>query len=606
MMYENGGKLCTDLDDLPNLTNCKELFLDFETTSAHYQKMSVNPWHNCYIAGAAVTVDDCQKAWYVPVGHNKGGNLPWQPVYKWLEDIVSTCGVWKNHNIKYDMHVFSNGTGKEVKCKVKCTLAQAKLLNSDRFRYGLDHLSKDWLGKDISFHADRMKPYLTGNKDYGAIPADIMGHYATDDVFTGRKLDKYIDSNMPDECRLVERIEDDVTMCLYRMERAGMPINVPKVQETQMKTLQRMMEISEELDRVIGYSINPVADSDCFDLICNKHGLPVIAWTDSGNPSFDKHALRSYCNYPGAPKACLELMLEYRRLSTFNGTFLTAYLDLRCGNILHPNYNQMVRTGRMSCSLPNMQQLMPEAKELIETDDDHVIVSADYSQIEYRFIAHYIKDVDTIEAYLRNPDQDYHEWIAELCGIKRKPAKTVNFLMGFGGGKALLMSKLSVDPDVIGSIDTTDLHEFKRLAGVRAEAIYNTYHGKLPTLRTTTRTAENLCRSRGYVKNIYGRRRHLPQEVARKAFNSVVQSSAADLMKERMVELAKEFNVIGSVHDDLVMLMPRSEYTEATRCRIAEILETPSVELRLPIRVSVGAGKTWAEASENSSPVFWK
>jgi len=474
-------------------------------------------------------------------------------------------------------------------------------------RYGLDHLSRDWLKKDISHHERLMKPYLKNNKDFGWIPTDIMAHYGTDDVYTTRELHKYILQHTPDECSRVCDIEDRMTKALYHVERSGMNINVVEVQSTQLKTLYRMSQIEEELERVLGFAIKASSDEDCFDVLCNMHGLPVIAWTDAGSPSFDKHALRSYKTYPGAPIEVIDLMLEYRRLSTFNSVFLSTYLDLNIDGVLHPSYNQTVRTGRMSCMKPNMQQLMPEAKELIIPRPGHVLVSADYSQIEYRLIVHYIRDMDAIAAYSENPDQDYHQWVADLCGVKRKPAKTINFLMGYGGGKRKLISALSVDPDVVGSIEAGDPIEFKRLAESRGEDIYNTYHAKMPGLKHTSREAEVLCRQRGYVKNLYGRRRHLPADHARKAFNTVNQSSAADLMKERMLELMKRYEVIGSVHDEIIITMPADAYDEETRKDIACILETPSVSLRVPIRTGVGSSSTnWKNASENSSPVHWK
>jgi DNA polymerase-1 len=589
------------------LAGAKYLYLDFETTSGNTKLDALNVWKDCYIAGACVTVDDCPDAWYVPVCHHRGGNLPWEPVYKWLEEVVNSCGTWVNHNVKYDMHVFSNNLGVEVNCKVTDTLAHAKILNSDRMRYGLDFLSRDWLSHDISHHEKVMKPYLKDNKDFGWIPADVMASYGTDDVFVTRKLHRYLQDNISAECKFVCDLEDKIAMCLYHIERSGMNINVTNTMLTQLKTLHRMSTIDDELESLIGYSIRANSDEDCFDVICNAHGLPVIAYTDNGSPSFDKHALRSYMAFPGAPVEVLKLMLEYRRLATFNGTFLSTYLERNIDGVLHPSYNASVRTGRMSCSKPNMQQLMPEAKELVEPREGHILISCDYSQIEYRTIVHYIKDPDAIEAYNKNPDQDYHMWVADLCGIKRKPAKTVNFLMAFGGGKARLINALSVDPDVVESIDTTDVSEFNRLAKARGNDIYNTYHAKLPGLKRTSREAEMLCRQRGYVRNLYGRRRHLPADHARKAFNTANQSSAADLMKERMVALMEAgYEVIGSVHDELIITMPKEQYTEDTQKDIARILEKPSINLRIPIRVGIGAStKSWLDASSNSKPVYY-
>jgi DNA polymerase-1 len=596
------------LDDLPSLQGSKYLYLDFETTSGDPSLDALNTWRNCYIAGIAVTADDHKEAWYVPVGHNTGGNLPYEEVYKWLEEVINTCDTWVNQNVKYDMHVFSNNTGVEVTCKVLCTIAHAKIVDSDRMRYGLDHLSRDWLEKDISHHEAKMAPYIDKNKDYGWIPADIMGEYATDDVYTARELYHYLLQHMPEESKPCATTEDEVTMALYRIERSGMNINVLNTQVTQLQTLKRLTEIDEELEGLIGYPIRANSNKDCFDLLCINHGLSVISWTDTQEPSFDKHALKAYKQYPKAPIDVLDLMLEYRKLAIFNGTFLEPYLNKNIDGVLHPNYNQTVRTGRMSCRDPNMQQLMKWAKELIVPRDGHIIVTADYAQIEYRLIVHYIRDEEAIAAFHENPDIDYHQWVADMCGISRRPAKTVNFLMGFGGGKARLLGALSADPDLIASIEASSVEEFTRLAMARAEYVYHTYHSKLPNLRKVSKEAEMLCRSRGYVRNLYGRRRRLPSDYARKAFNTVNQSSAADMMKERLVALMKcGYEVIGAVHDEIIMTMPIEAYTDEVKMHIAEVLESPSVFVRVPIRVSVGSStENWLEASESSLPVHWK
>lgn len=605
MKYLNGGRLCVDLDDLPSVQNSPVLCVDFETTSGDPKRDSLNTWKNCYIAGVCVGVPG--HAWYVPVGHNRGGNLPYEQVYKWLQEIIETAGLWVNHNVKYDMHVYSNNLGVECKTPVYDTLTQAKIVDSDRYGYGLDKLSRDWLHKDISFHEQSMAPYLKYNKDYGWIPADVMGYYGTDDAFTTMELYDYIESKRDPECQFVSELENRITQALYKVERSGMNIDVTHVMVTQYRTLERMVKIEEQLEQMLGFPLKPNSDEDCYDLLVNMHGLPVIAWTDNKEPSFDKYALAGYKTYPNAPVAALELMLEYRRLSTFNGTFLSKYLEVNVDGVLHPSYNQTVRTGRMSCKQPNMQQLMSEAKQLIVPRNGHIIVSADYSQIEYRLIVHYIKDPDAIAAYQADPDQDYHQWVADMCGIKRKPAKTINFLMGYGGGKKKLLDALSSDPDLVSSIQASDPDEFRRQAQAKAEQVYVDYHFKLPSLKVTTRQAESLCRQRGYVRNLYGRRRHLPADVARKAFNTVNQSSAADLMKERMLALMDAgYEVIGTVHDELVMTMPKEQYTDETRKDIARILESPQVPLRVPIRCGIGASEqNWLEASKSSSPVHF-
>jgi DNA polymerase I-like protein with 3'-5' exonuclease and polymerase domains len=136
--------------------------------------------------------------------------------------------------------------------------------------------------------------------------------------------------------------------------------------------------------------------------------------------------------------------------------------------------------------------------------------------------------------------------------------------------------------------------------------IYETYHAKLPGLKRTARQAEELCRQRGYVKNIHGRRRHLPNDWAHKAFNTVNQSSAADIMKERLVALhrADLLDLIGVVHDEIIGVIHKDAYDELLKVKVATILESPSASLRVPLRIGFGlSSDNWLAASDNSAPV---
>mgnify|MGYP002654623681 CR=1 FL=1 len=256
MKYSNGGVLITKLEELPDLRNLDVLFLDVETTSGNKDLKSTNPWHNSYLLG--ICIGDMENSYYIPVGHNRGGNLPWGEVYKWLEEVITTAKLWVNHNIKYDMHAISINLGIEINIPVFCTMTQAKIIDSDRLRgYGLDDLARDWLGYDISHHEKALAPYLKYNKDYGWIPADVLGYYGTDDVIATRMLYLHIMRNMPDECVSLSGQENDVTHALYLIERNGMNIDVQDTQLVQLQTIKSMLEISEQIRQLLGYDINP-------------------------------------------------------------------------------------------------------------------------------------------------------------------------------------------------------------------------------------------------------------------------------------------------------------------------------------------------------------
>lgn len=638
--FHNGGRLVQDVSELPDLRNAKTLHADFETTSGDPAKKSTDPFHDCWTAGVAVTADEHKGAWYVPVGHHCAeGNLPIDAVAAWWCDVVSSAQEWDNQNIKYDAHVSTNSLGVlPTEPRMVCALTKAKIIDSDRMSkggYGLDALSRAWLGEDIGHFELAMKPYLYRNKDYGAIPQDVMAAYACQDVITNRRLRKYTDARMPVECEAVRDVEIGLTPVLFDIERTGMRVDTRALQIKELSLLRRLMEIDEELTRITGRSFRPHVGGDCFDVLCNQYGLPVLAWTgdkededdeEPGNPSFDKHALAAYASHPFAPREVVDLIMEYRKLNTLNSLFISKWQEFEVDGRLHPSYNQAVRTGRLSCKKPNAQQVTSVAKELVIPPDGETFVSADYSQIEFRFIVHYIQDDDAIAAYVRDPDTDFHAWVAEMCEIHRGPAKNVNFAMAFGGGEARVLSMLSSNMQLVGDIgdkvrglvdakkieEAQSMEVFEMLCGERAKSVYDRYHSTLPSLKRTSYRASRKAKSAGYVFNVIGRRRHLPETRSHIAFNAIIQSSAADLQKERTVALRSMLpscvKIIALVHDETLMQGP-SEVVEDPRFRrdLADVMEHSDViQLRVPIRVSVGLSRTsWAHAAKDTSPVFY-
>lgn len=645
----NGGIMVESAEELHKVELPGEtLFLDLETTSFDPKKKSVNPWHDCWVLGVCVKTE-LTPAYYIPVNHATTlFNIDQQFVQLWLiTRAFKNKARWVNHNVKYDAHVLYNALGIDVECPLYDTLDLAKLLDSDRYQYGLDALSYDWLKHDISRYENAFKPYLCdkrGSKviqDYGAIPPDIMAEYGCQDVLSNEKLWYYILDRMPPESMPLVEISSQLTEVFIDMERTGMPINPRNCRMQQAKTLTELIHIQSRLKSLVGYDFQPHVNGDCFDVLCNHYGLPIIEYTKQkksadddpadneddtgGNPSFAASVLERYKALPGAPKEVLDLMLRHRRLKTFMSYFLEPWDTLHIEGRLHPSYNGTVRTGRMSCSKPNMQQLMDEAKTLVEPDnEDEIIVSYDYSQIEFRMIVHYAKDDACIQSYVKEPLTDFHNWVRDMCHTDRKVAKTVNFLMGYGGGKKKLIGQLiqveALVDEIVAELEQTQAYidadeETRRSmwlvsATSRAIDIYNTYHNTLPGIKTTSRGAMNKVYDQGYVTNWFGRRRRLPPKVAHKAFNNLCQGSAADLMKERVCSLfywlrdnEPRIKLIGVIHDEVLLLGPRAAFTDEVRDTISFILEDSSRPFRVPIRTSTGeSAEHWYGAVHNDAP----
>lgn len=618
LKFENRGNLIEVPGDRPILPEVIErLYLDFETTSGDAKQDSLNPWHNCKPKGFAFTWDEFPLAWYCPM------DVPLSE--KYLQMIMARTKVWVNHNVKYDAHVYANNIEPLPEHIIlKDTVVGSKLIDSDRGfgkgGYGLDTVARDWLHEDISIHEERLQVYLHKNKDYGAIPDDIMAEYACQDVLTTRRLDKFIDAQMPEEVNDVWQTETALTHVLFEIEQNGLQVNLIELQKRELLFMHAMLQLEAQLNDLIGRPIRPHTNADCYEVLCIQYGLPIAGFTESGEASFGKHELLLYLSHPLAPKEIVEKIMQYRKLHTHINFFVRPYQELSVDEILHSSYNQLVRTGRMASKWPNSQQLDKLAKELIHPRPSNAFLSIDYSQIEFRTIVHYIQDEACIEAFTKNPDEDFHQMIADMCGVSRRPAKTINFMVGFGAGKRKTLKVLSVMGEVIadikGQIDEliagTLLTEedrgsvFNRMAEERALDVYNRYHALLPGIKSTSKRAESIAAYRGYVRNLAGRRRHIPPDHAYIAFNTLNQSTAADIMKERTVAVAQlvkgtQIKLVASVHDELLLEGPAEQIEDERTIRdIVACMEDSKIKLRVPIRCSAGTSRVhWREAGSD-------
>lgn len=629
--------LIESVEELPNFVGVEELFLDVETT--HFGRrpkdMATNPWIGDRICGLSVAVDDEPTVFYIPMRHKVSRNLPLEASKRWLKDVIGSAKKWINHNIKFDAH-FALADGAEFTGSLVDTLTLAKIYDSDRQGYGLKVLGRDWLGCHTE-EEKRLKAYLQGvkSKDFGDAPSDILGEYANEDVRMNRMLYRFLMKDFPiDQKELIET-EIKLTSVLFDMEREGLRIDPTEVKVQLVKRLRRQIEVSERLSHLAKREFTNSAQ--CIqDILINQFGLPILAWAEkkdedgratTGGPSFDKNSLALYSVHPRVIEdqrlvEILGLIKEYRDHAYHCGHF-TSWLELMDENYhVHPLYNQVVRTGRMSTTEPNFQGINKYERSLIHPEDGLGFISCDYSQIEFRLIVHYIQDHNAIEAYNLDPKTDFHQWTADFIHIGRKAGKTLNFAIGYGAGKKKVTSSLKVNPDIIaevgdivnkmaeaGEIKDEDKNSvFSLLCEKRANEVYNAYHEAFPGLQRTAKAAQDVCKRRGFVFNAYGRRRHLPAKAARKAFNAIVQGCAMDIMKERMVALSPRFNErtreLGiklriNVHDEIDFSAPIEViHDQEVRGYLLDTLQTPSKQFSIPIRCGMGISeKDWGESS---------
>ena len=626
--------------ELPELSGVTRVYADVESTSFHPKVKGLHPYAGHRVAGLSIIRDDEELAHYISVRHQRGVTISVEEFVRWLGDFVKVPE-WVNHNVKFDAHfVACEGEGDELVWPGRMidTLTLAKTHDTDRRGHGLKQLAPEWLLADVD-EADEVKAYLAEEKtkDYGALPADLAARYACRDVYLNRDIMRFLVEHRPEQLEDTWNTEILLTPVLFDMERAGMRVDNTAVKRLKVQTLRQILGAQEEIEDLTEGRAFVDSSKNIYDLLCNVLGLPVLKYNEGtlerGSPCFDKEALELYGMHPEVrddPKASriVELVSSARKDSHFLSNYLEVFgASVDTGDRVHPMYNQLIRTGRMSARDPNTMGMSKKAKRLILPDDEEFgLLSADAEQIEFRLIVHYINDVDAIAAYLKDPDTDFHAWAAELCEVLRDPAKTLNFAMGYGAGKARVVALLRTDPTIMHDVgEQVDAairagkvpararaSVYESACERRAARVYQRYHERLPGIKRTSRIATQRCVTRGFVFNAYGRRRHLPSYAAHKAFNTVVQGGAMDIIKRRMIALAPRYvswvrdagiRLFGNVHDELVLHGPHVTLGDPMyQARIHAVLETTEIDFRVPFTWESGYSRgTWYDAGSKSA-----
>tara|TARA_Y100001973_G_scaffold46286_1_gene69042 strand:- start:3746 stop:5557 length:1812 start_codon:yes stop_codon:yes gene_type:complete len=593
------------LPEIPD--TAEEIFLDLETCSGDPNRGALKPYHGDSIAGFAVTWDDHETVYYIPVNHTPERsslffrdeqllNMPEDLVRSFLRELVGQYGRrWINHNVKFDAH-FVAQFGVEVRAELVDTLTLSKLASAQNANsYGLKDLAKRWLGIEAE-EQDEVKAELArlGSKDYGDVAPEIMGRYACADVNMNRELWKKIvqmRSSSPD----VWDLEVRLTRSLFDIERRGLRIDRDQLRSLKISTQSKIAKLETEIHREskrLGGVLDPMSSNSLSKFFFMRHRLPVINETDTGRPSTDSASLEAWLEDESLEDfhGLIRSVLDHRSSRQFLSLYIEGWSDLLDDrDIIRPSYNQTVRTGRMSSYSPNIQQLNADAKKLIVPSPGNEFLSLDYSQIEFRILSVVCGDQKMISAYRDNPETDFHDYASELCSISRRQAKVVNFGIAFGMGSELLEKSLRA----------------MKSSGMTPTEVLNVYRNKFSKIFLAAERLQKQARSTGFVKTLYGRRRALPGSEARKALNSVVQGTAADIVKEVALHLNTDtklrelgITVRAIVHDEFLFEAPTGSFDEETLEHIRSIMQRTSIDLPVPLLVDGGQSlESWKAAT---------
>ena len=551
---------------------------------------------------------EAHHAAYLPLAHHYPGAAEQlnrehtlQKLKPWLE---SASHKKLGQNLKYDQHIFANH-GIKLAGIAEDTLLQSYVLESHR-THNMDDLALRHLGvKTITYAEVAGK----GAKQIGfeQVAIDIATRYAAEDADITLQLHQTLLPQLKSQGKLehiYRAIEMPARQVLFVMERNGVLLD-SKLLNIQSRELgEKLLDLETRAYQLAGQPFNMNSPKQVQEILFEKLGLPVKKKTPSGTPSTDEEVLQELAlDYP-LPK----LMLEYRGLSKLKSTYtdkLPLMVNAQTGRV-HTSYSQAVAvTGRLASSDPNLQNIPVRTaegrriREAFIADPGSHIVSADYSQIELRIMAHLSSDAGLLHAFEHGHDV-HRATAAEIFAVEpeavsseqRRYAKVINFGLIYGMSAFGLASQLGIERSA-------------------AQAYIERYFARYPGVANYMQTTRDQAKQQGYVETVFGRRLWLPeinggngmrrQAAERAAINAPMQGTAADLIKLAMVAVQNwleheklSTRLIMQVHDELVLEVPDSELAlvkeklPGLMCHVAQ--------LKVPLEVGLGLGANWEAA----------
>lgn len=549
------------------------------------------------------------------------------------------------HNMKFDAHMMvQGGVRQDIFSQIPlwCTYVVETLLN-DKPRYSLGYLGYNYFGvvKENKALFEWMFEHLDGCKSekqaMGRLleaPIELVVDYGLGDISITEMLFKKQQprvkipewkNDLP--LKNTVALEMDVLPVLVNIERRGVPIDTDTLPQVSKVLHDNKRKLSEDIRQLAGFDVNPGSGKQMerafenldLPIFYNKPTKTMLEklkdrygddipqdLLNKGNPSFSKEIMEGI-DHP-FPEKILQLRSVRKMIDTFVDG-MEQYINEDTGRI-HTNFNQTrgenygTGTGRLSANDPNLQQIpnpkrghkeMAKAiRSLFKDTDGGTWVSGDWDQFEDRIFANFSEDDALLARYKDDPDIDFHGVVAEMCSIDRTIAKQINLGGKFGMGRGLLAKKLGL-PYTTKMVDD----KLVTTAGDEANALFDKYHAMFPNAKMLLNRAENLARQRGYIKTLVGRKIRFKHGGFHKAGGLIFQGNAADIMKQKMVELENEFDpseaeLILPVHDEFNFIV--REKSSKVMKAVKEIMEDVP-QLDVPIRASIGKGENWYEAS---------
>ena len=603
----------------PSLEGQGLISIDVETRDPDLKTKGPGYHRDGYIVGIAVGTEAGFRKYY-PIAHEAGGNMDKDQVLSWLRPQLALPVPKVGANLIYDLGffraagVFVNGPYYDIQ------IAEPLLCES-RMSYSLEALSQIYLGEGKK--EDEMEAYLIehfGKKNpKGNIwraPGDVVAKYAEGDVdlplriFAKQKLQ--LESEGLWDLFI---LESKLIPMLLDMRFRGVRVDLSKAQEMYDELTAKQEAELAAIEEIAQTKISPWRAAD-LAVLFDALNLEYPRTPKTNAPSFTALWLER-CSYPIAQK-----ILEVRKMDKLRETFLKGcLLDSHYNGRIHCQFNQLKSdaggtvSGRFSSSNPNLQFIPTRTddgkliRSMFLPDEDQDFYSIDYSQIEYRLMAHdaYTHRLpgaaEVVEKYKSDSGVDFHQIVAEMTGLSRSAAKTVNFGIAYGEGVAKLCASLGLTEE-------------------EGRKLLEEYHTRAPFMRPLSKRASHLAATTGIITTLLGRKRRFDawavvdrsgetriihkripgakRAFTHKALNARIQGSAADVMKKAMVDIYESgvCDVIGipqlTVHDELCGSLPRTKIGMEAYEEMKRLMEN-TVQLSVPLTVDGKIGANWKE-----------
>ncbi len=560
------------------------------------------------LIGISISVKE-NEGCYIPIGHSYEGC----PEQLSLEHIQKNLGpaIEKNQtkaigqNLKFDIPILSRH-GINLYEFLADTMLMSYVLNSTATRHGMDRLANYYLNYTTTKYTD-----VTGTASkqisFAEVKIDVATDYAAEDADITLRLFNTLSALLkekPIQEKLLKEIEYPLVHVLSRVEQNGAKIDKNKLGNHSKELGEKIADLSAQAFKIAGEEFNLDSPKQLLEILYEKQGLPVLRKTPKGQPSTNEETLQRLSEEYELPK----IILQYRTLAKLKSTYTDSLINIENPKTerIHTSYQQAITsTGRLSSTEPNLQNIPIKTsegrriREAFVPEKGNVLISADYSQIELRIMAHLSEDKNLTNAFNNNIDV-HSSTAAEVFGVaiedvtkdQRRGAKAINFGLMYGMSAFGLTRQLGITrPEAQEYLDTY----FARYTGVRD------YMDNIKTKAREDQYVETIMGRRLYLNEINASNGLRRQAAERAAINAPLQGSAADIIKKAMLDIDNiilnempEVKMIMQVHDELVFEAPIKKL-DFVKSKVSNAMES-AVKLSIPLLVDIGFGNNWNES----------